>query len=231
MFVYTECLTKLLTLMFFLISRLPRGLKIRSWTFSRALSVKSSSHDFLVSTLLSKPNSNSNSIQLKLRLDTVLKGGSKKSKVRKSSPQVMWCSITQELLEHFYFFLKNWFQGSLKLKKKLIFKMIQTTSCGYSKLVSQGAWYNAKEISLIRASSAEKTTKMFLNIDIFSSTDKWAISDHFFDVFSGQDARIELNPFAVYQAPWDTSLEYPHGLVWNILKINFFNDWPPLRDP
>ena len=94
LFVYTECLTKLLTLMFFLISRLPRGLKIRSWTFSRALSVKSSSHDFLVSTLLSKPNSNSNSIQLKLRLDTVLKGGSKKSKVRKSSPQVMWCYIT-----------------------------------------------------------------------------------------------------------------------------------------
>ena len=73
LFVYTECLTKLLTLMFFLISRLPRGLKIRSWTFSKALSVKSSSHDFLVSTLLSKPNSNSNSIQLKLRLDTVLK--------------------------------------------------------------------------------------------------------------------------------------------------------------
>ena len=72
---------------------------------------------------------------------------------------------------------------------------------------------------------------MFLNIDIFSSTDKWAISDHFFDVFSGQDARIELNPFAVYQAPWDTSLEYPHGLVWNILKINFFRGWPPLERP
>ena len=105
--------------------------------------------------------------------------------------------------------------------------MFQTTSCGYSKLVSQGAWYNAKRINLIRASSAEKTPKMFLNIDIFSSTEKWAISDHFFDVFSGQDARIELNPFAFYQASRDTSLEYPHGVVWNILKINIFKDCPP----
>ena len=35
---------------------------------------------------------------------------------------------------------------------------------------------------------------MFLNIDILGSTDKGAISDHFFDVFSGKDARIELNP-------------------------------------
>ena len=146
----------------------------------------------------------------------------------------MWCSITQELLEHFYFFSK---MGSKGLSrggqplKKLIFKMFPTTSCGYSKLVSQGAWSIAKEISLIRASSAEKTPKMFLNIDIFSSTDKWAISDHFLDVFSIQDARIELNPFAVYQAHWDTSLEYPHGVVWNILKINFFKDWPPLGDP
>ena len=76
----------------------------------------------------------------------------------------------------------------------------------------------------IRASCAEKTPKMSLNIDIFSSTEKWAISDQFFDVFSGQDARIELNPFAVYQASRDTSLEYPHGVVWNILKINFFKD-------
>ena len=109
--------------------------------------------------------------------------------------------------------------------------MFQTTPCGYSKLVSRGAWYNAKEISLIRASSAEKTPKMFLNIDIFSLTEKWAISDHFFDVFSGQYARIELNPFALYQASQDTSLEYPHEVVWNILKINFFKDWPPLGDP
>ena len=40
-------------------------------------------------------------------------------------------------------------------------------------------------------------------------------------VFSAPDARIKLNPFAVYQAPQDTSLEYPHEVVWNILKINF----------
>ena len=103
--------------------------------------------------------------------------------------------------------------------------MFQTTSCGYSKLVSWEAWYNAKGISLIQASCAEKTPKMSLKIDIFSLTDKWAKSDHFFDVFSGQDARIELNPFALYQASQDTSLEYPHGVVCNILKINFFKDF------
>ena len=63
---------------------------------------------------------------------------------------------------------------------------------------------------------------MSLNTDIFSSTEKLAISDHFFDDFSGQDARIELNPFAVNQSSRDTSLKYPHGEVWNILKINVF---------
>ena len=98
-----------------------------------------------------------------------------------------------------------------QLLKEWISMMFQTNPCGYSKLVSQGAWYTAKGISLIWASSAEKTPKMFLNIDIFHSTDKWEISNHFFDVFSGQDARIELNPFAVYQASCDTSLEYTWG--------------------
>ena len=29
------------------------------------------------------------------------------------------------------------------------------------------------------------------------------------------------------KASHDTSLEYPHGVVWNILKITFFKDWPP----
>ena len=67
---------------------------------------------------------------------------------------------------------------------------------------------------------------MSLNFDIFGSTDKWAKSDQFFNVFSGQDARIELNPFAFYQASRDTSLEYPHGVVWNILKITIFKDCP-----
>ena len=102
--------------------------------------------------------------------------------------------------------------------------MFQTTSCGYSKPVSQGACYNAEGISLIQASCAEKTPKMFLNIDIFCSTDKLAIFDHFFPVFSGLDAWIELNPFALYQDSRNTCLEYPHGVVWNILKINFFKD-------
>ena len=109
--------------------------------------------------------------------------------------------------------------------------MFKTTSCGYSELVSWEAWYDAKGISLIQASLTEKTPKTCLKIDIFSLTDKRAISDHFFDVFSGQDARIELNPFALNQASQDTRLEYPHGVVCNILKITFFRDWPPLGDP
>jgi len=50
-------------------------------------------------------------------------------------------------------------------------------------------------------------------------------------VFSAQDAPIDLISFVEYQAPRDTSLEYPHGVVWNILKINFSRDWPSLGDP
>ena len=111
---------------------------------------------------------------------------------------LMWCSITQGLFVFSHKCVLRVSQG--ESIRKWIFKMFQTISCGYSKLVSQGAWYNAKGINLIRASSDEKTPKMFLNIGIISSTDKWAISDHFFDVFWGQDDRIELNPFALYQA-------------------------------
>ena len=55
----------------------------------------------------------------------------------------MWCSITQGLLEHFYFFSKRGSKGLTKgggqSFKQLIFKMFQTTPCGYSKLVSQEA--------------------------------------------------------------------------------------------
>ena len=91
--------------------------------------------------------------------------------------------------------------------------------------------YKRKQLNLSILCCAKKTPKTCLKIDIFSLTDKRAISDHFFDVFSGQDARIELNPFALNQASQDTCLEYPHGVFCNILKINFFRDWPPLGDP
>ena len=68
-------------------------------------------------------------------------------------------------------------------------------------------------------SCADRKPKMLLNIEIIGSTEKWANNYSLF----------ELNPFAVYyKASRDTSLEYPHGVVWNILKINFFKDWPPL---
>ena len=108
--------------------------------------------------------------------------------------------------------------------------MFQTTSCGYSKLVSWEAWYNAKGISLIQASCAEKTPKMSLKIDFFkdSPPPPWGtLRTHFWEklknkieifrdilgVFSAQDAWIKLIPFALYQASQDTSLEYPHGVV------------------
>ena len=46
------------------------------------------------------------------------------------------------------------------------------------------------------------------------------------DVFSALDDRIELIPFALSQAPWDTSLEYPqHDFLGNS-KNKFFNGLP-----
>ena len=50
---------------------------------------------------------------------------------------------------------------------------------------------------------------------------------NFFD-----DDQIELNPFAVYQTSRGISIEYPHNLFLNILKINLLKDCPPpLGDP
>ena len=105
--------------------------------------------------------------------------------------------------------------------------MLQTTPCGYSKLVSWEAWYNAKGFSPIRASCPEKTSKKWSDIALLSVKLNISISRHILGVFSAQDARIKLIPFALYQASQDTSLEYPHEVVWNILKINFFKDWSP----
>ena len=99
--------------------------------------------------------------------------------------------------------------------------MFQTTPCGYSKLVSQDAWYNAKGFSSIRASCPEKTSKKWSDIAHLSDELNMSIFRNILGVFSALDARIKLIPFALYQAPWDTSLEYPHEVVWNILKINF----------
>ena len=55
---------------------------------------------------------------------------------------------------------KNWYSSCSKLPQY-----------GHLKLVPQGAWYHAKEISSIQLSCAEKMSKMSLNIDIFSLTD------------------------------------------------------------
>ena len=146
----------------------------------------------------------------------------------------MWCSITQGLLEYFYFLSKMCSKGLSRggqSLKKLIFKMFQTTPCGYSKLVSREAWYNAKGFSSIRASCPEKTLKNWSDFAHLSVEPNMSKFRDILGVFSAQDARINLISFAEYQAPWDTSLEYPHGVVWNILKINFFKDWPPMGDP
>ena len=80
--------------------------------------------------------------------------------------------------------------------------------------MSQDAWLNAKGISLIRPPGLEKTSKTCWNIGIFCRWPKTAKSDHILEVFLGQCCRNELIPFALSQASWDTSLEYPHGPFW-----------------
>ena len=46
-------------------------------------------------------------------------------------------------------------------------------------------------------------------------------SDHILDVFSRQSGRIELIPFALSQAPCDTSLDYPQHIIPISLKFHF----------
>ena len=45
-------------------------------------------------------------------------------------------------------------------------------------------------------------------------TGKLVNFDHILDVFSKLSDLNDLNPFASCQASSDTSLEYPHGIVW-----------------
>ena len=116
--------------------------------------------------------------------------------------------------------LRSWLG---RLKKSKVCKSIPQ--------VVQEAWYNAKWFSSIQASWPEKTSKKWSDIARLSVKLNLLIFRNILGVFSALEARIKLISFAVYQAPQDTSLEYPHEVVWNILKINFFKDWPPLRDP
>ena len=63
---------------------------------------------------------------------------SQKSKVFKSIPQVSYVVLYYtRIIGTFLFFSKMGSKG--QSLKKFIFKMFQTTSCGYSKLVSQEA--------------------------------------------------------------------------------------------
>ena len=54
---------------------------------------------------------------------------------------------------------------------------------------------------------------------------------HILDVFSAQDDPIELKPFPLNQASWDTRLEYQQGVLRSTLKFQYFWLWPLLRGP
>ena len=53
---------------------------------------------------------------------------------------------------------------------------------------------------------------------------KMAIFQQFLDIFSAQGDRINLWSFACYQASWDSSLEYPQRVFWNISFFEFLGD-------
>ena len=56
----------------------------------------------------------------------------------------------------------------------VIFKFFQRTPCGYSKLVSQDAWQDAKNYKLIDALWTEKTSKNSKNMaDLENAISKW----------------------------------------------------------
>ena len=92
--------------------------------------------------------------------------------------------------------------------------------------MSQRAWLIAQEISSIRSPYFEKTSKMWSEYDNLGQRQNTAIFVHFLDVFSGQCDRIESIPFALIQAPWDTSLDYPQHMITRTVKFHFFLGWP-----
>ena len=70
---------------------------------------------------------------------------------------IVWSKCTKSQL--FILIISIAIKCIVCLCKRLIFKLLQTTPCGYSKLVSQEAWHTAKGFSSIRASCLEKTSK------------------------------------------------------------------------
>ena len=62
--------------------------------------------------------------------------------------------------------------------------------------------------------------------DDLSDIQKMSTFWHIMDVFSALSYRIELIPFALRQASWDTSLEYPqHNFLRNLI-FKFFKGLP-----
>ena len=83
-------------------------------------------------------------------------------------------------------------------------KFLQTYVCyGYSKLVIQDAWHNAKGIGSIQPSCSEKT-KTWFNFAVLGWRQDIPINIHVLDIFSGQGDQIDLISFVLCYASWDT---------------------------
>ena len=94
--------------------------------------------------------------------------------------------------------------------------------------MSQEAWLNAKGISSIRSPSPEKTSNMWSDLAVLDKCQNIPIFVHVLDVFSGLGYRIELIPFPLSQASWDTSLDYPQGAFWRQKLSDYFDPIPLL---
>ena len=74
---------------------------------------------------------------------------------------------------------RNESQGSPRPLYKSKKKFLQSTLCGYSKLVSWDAWHNAKDENLIRSSCDEKTSKNCWNNAKFDFTQFLTVFERF----------------------------------------------------
>ena len=143
---------------------------------------------------------------------------------------LMWWPIDLRTLGIFLFLPKNIFEGPPRgglPPQKWNFKVFGIICCWHSKLVSQDAWHIAKGISSIRAPCPEKTSKTWSYFAVSGRHLNTPIFMRFGDVFSRQGDRIELIPFALCQASWDTSLEYPQHIIARTLKFHFLGADPP----
>ena len=105
-------------------------------------------------------------------------------------------------------------------------KFLQTYVCyGYSKLVIQDAWHNAKGIGSIQPSCSEKRSKTWFNFAVLGWRQYIPINIHVLDGFSGQGDRIDLNSFVLcYTYMWELWISTVGGgndPTWGGSKNNF----------